>query len=167
MAKQKLPLLDRFMQYVSPEPNSGCWLWLGHVSPLGYGRFGVGSIRDKSNRMVLAHRLSYELHAGAIAASDLVCHRCDQPACVNPDHLFLGSNQDNVADMASKWRGRKSSKGLPFGVGMDKRERPRPFTAQVYKNGKTTYLGAFATAEEAGAVAHENKIAALRKELEG
>lgn len=165
MAKQKLPLLDRFMQFVSPEPNSGCWLWLGYTNHRGYGRFGVGSITDGSSRMDMAHRISYQLHRGEIPAGFFVCHRCDTPSCVNPDHLFLGSRQDNATDMATKNRGRTSSMGIPYGVGMDRRVRPRPFVAYGYRLGKTYRLGVFATPQEAGEVARQFKIAALRKEI--
>ena len=167
MAKKNLPLLDRFMQYVSPEPNTGCWLWLGHTNPRGYGRFGIGSVTDGSATMVMAHRLSYQLHGGTIALGTFICHRCDTPSCVNPDHLFSGSRQDNAFDMARKGRGRKSSLGLPYGVGRDKRDRDKPYIAHAYGNGKTIYLGAFATPQEAGMVAAQAKIAALRRELDG
>ena len=97
-----VPLIDRFMQKVSPEPNSGCWLWDGAVDSQGYGQIKGGRRVEK---MRWAHRLSYELHHGPIGGLQ-VLHRCDVPICVNPDHLFLGTNADNMADMKAKGRAR-------------------------------------------------------------
>jgi hypothetical protein len=82
-----------------PEPNSGCWLWLGSVNKAGYGRLG----KDKRERQ--AHRLSYSVHRGEIPKGVLVLHRCDVRCCVNPSHLFLGSHADNAIDRESKGRG--------------------------------------------------------------
>jgi hypothetical protein len=77
-----------------PEPNSGCWLWLGGTDRYGYGRLRRGE---------LAHRFSWAKAHGC-PGSTWVLHRCDNPACVNPDHLFLGDVVANVADMMAKGR---------------------------------------------------------------
>lgn len=76
----------------------GCWAWAGSLSKKGYGR-----LRYRSKNW-LAHRVSWFLHYGAIPEDMLVCHKCDNPTCVKPTHLFLGSYLDNNRDRASKGR---------------------------------------------------------------
>lgn len=91
--------IERFEKYVVPEPNSGCWLWEGGTNDGGYGAFRY------RGRNFPAHRFSYLIHKGPL--KDLfVCHHCDTPECVNPDHLFLGTTQDNVDDKIRKGRAR-------------------------------------------------------------
>jgi len=95
--------LDRFMAKVQPEPNTGCWLWDGALMNSGYGAF---RFRGGTHT---AHRVSWTLHRGEIPEGDgyhgtCVLHRCDVRCCVNPDHLFLGTNEDNVHDMFAKGR---------------------------------------------------------------
>lgn len=84
-----------------PEPNSGCLLWMGN-SEFNRGYGALYSSADK--KMVAAHRLSYKLNKGHIPAGLCVCHSCDVTACINPEHLFLGTTQDNTADMVKKGR---------------------------------------------------------------
>jgi hypothetical protein len=75
-----------------------CWNWIGYKIADGYGRM------ELNGKLELVHRISYEVHIGLIPEDMLVCHSCDNPPCVNPDHLFLGTNQDNVDDCMRKGR---------------------------------------------------------------
>ena len=81
-----------------PEPNSGCWLWEGSLSTTGYGRMTIGQ------KQIQAHRFSYQIHKGKIPHKMEVLHRCDNPPCVNPEHLRVGTHQDNMRDMYFKGR---------------------------------------------------------------
>jgi hypothetical protein len=94
--------VDRFMRFVSPEPNSGCWLFTGHALPKGYCPFQFGG---RGGVHTYAHRFSYE-HVGrkALPQDAHVLHSCDVPCCVNPEHLFLGDQAANMQDMAAKGR---------------------------------------------------------------
>ena len=95
---------QRFEKFVTPEPNTGCWLWAGATTKAGYGQFGVGS------KVIYAHRLALELAGQVIPDGMCVCHRCDTPACVNPEHLFVGSHADNARDRDIKGRHWQSKK---------------------------------------------------------
>ena len=75
-----------------------CWIWAGNQDKYGYGRIGINYKR------YYAHRLAYELIYGLIPEGMLVCHKCDNPLCINPEHLFLGTNGDNSKDMVNKNR---------------------------------------------------------------
>lgn len=101
------PSLDwdaTFWRLVHPEAISGCWLWHGSLDSSGYGQ---ARVRGKAVR---SHRVSFELANGPIPDEMCVCHRCDVPACVNPDHLFLGTRADNNADRDAKGRTRHPKK---------------------------------------------------------
>ena len=96
------PIRERFADKVLPEPNSGCWLWFGSVGSHGYGQLSI-----PGKALETAHRVSYRLHKGEIPAGILVCHKCDNPVCVNPDHLFLGAPSVNALDCKQKGRNTK------------------------------------------------------------
>jgi hypothetical protein len=89
--------LERFEAKVERIPFAGCWVWTG-ASGRRYGRFWL------DGDTILAHRASWRLFRGEIPRGSVVCHRCDNIFCVNPDHLFIGSHQDNVDDKVSKGR---------------------------------------------------------------
>ena len=99
MGRSRSDLAQRFWAKV--RKSDGCWEWTAARFPFGYGRFSVGVERKSAQ----AHRVAWELTHGAIPSSHLfVCHRCDNPPCVRPEHLFLGTIQDNTADMNRKGR---------------------------------------------------------------
>jgi hypothetical protein len=95
--------IDEIREYISersvPEPNTGCQFWLGAAGVNnGYGNF------SREGKTRLAHRMAWECAHGPIPDGMEVCHRCDQPLCVNHKHLFLGTRKDNMRDCASKGR---------------------------------------------------------------
>lgn len=93
-------IVERFWRLVEPVPTEvGCWLWRGSMNNKGYGVFGDG--REGSR---LAHRFSWTLRNGPIADGAQICHRCDVPLCVNPDHHFVCDQGQNVRDAVQKGR---------------------------------------------------------------
>lgn len=91
----------KFEEKFIPEPNSGCWLWIGARKEKGYGHMLVG------RQFKLAHRLSWELHHGPIPDGMVIRHRCDVPCCVNPDHLEIGTHKENIWDCIRRGRARR------------------------------------------------------------
>jgi len=110
----RTPIEMRFWSKVTK--GAGCWEWTASTDHKGYGKLAEGG---RQGRTLSAHRVSYELNVGPIPDGLLVLHRCDNPPCVRPDHLFVGTHTDNAQDMAKKgrsWRQRQSEcvNGHPF-----------------------------------------------------
>ena len=89
--------IERFWEKVEQTGKTQCWRWKGFKNKQGYGRMGIAA-----SVCVNAHRISWVIHNGEIPEGKFVCHRCDNPECTNPEHLFLGTRQDNINDMMIK-----------------------------------------------------------------
>ena len=92
-------LVERFNEKYRKD-ESGCWIWMASCAGKGYGQIKLPGER----RQIYAHRLSYLIHKGPLPEGKHICHTCDNPRCVNPDHLFVGTSQDNHDDMKNKGR---------------------------------------------------------------
>lgn len=93
---RRLSVYDRFWAKINK--TATCWLWVGAADEKGYGTFYF------TGKIVKSHRVSWELHHGAIPEGKCILHTCDTPACINPDHLFVGTKRDNAIDMVAKGR---------------------------------------------------------------
>jgi hypothetical protein len=143
-------LEKRFWKYVEPiMDDRGCWEWAGSRRDIGYDAIGSGP-GYPGPKMLQAHRLSWEIHNGPVPPRVQVLHRCDNPPCVNPNHLFLGTQRDNVLDCLAKGR---------RGAGQLKRNNtsgfPNVYRARtgwrvvIRRKGKYIRLGHFETRRKA------------------
>jgi hypothetical protein len=110
---KRKPVIERFFRLINKTPS--CWIWIGSCYKNGYGSFGVGIWKEGTFKNTYAHRVSYELHKGPIPIGLCVLHKCDNPPCVNPDHIWLGTTADNVRDKVNKKRhgfGEKNSQAI-------------------------------------------------------
>jgi len=89
-------IAERIAHLSRPDPLSGCWIWQAATMPNGYG------VMNWQKQLWLAHRLSWSAVHGPIPAGGMICHRCDERRCVNPEHLFLGTRQANMDDLKAK-----------------------------------------------------------------
>lgn len=104
--KQGLPTTtigDRLKSMIKVNPITGCWEWQGSKK-IGYGHTIIGSRKNGTRHSIAAHRLAYLTWKGEIPEGYFVCHKCDNPSCINPEHLFVGTRQDNVDDRERKGR---------------------------------------------------------------
>ena len=100
--RKRRPIYDRLMKRTFTDAKTGCVVWTGTV---GFG--GHGQIRSAKTKLLATHRVSWEHHNGPIPEGMKLCHRCDNPPCINPEHLFLGTQADNIRDMIEKGRNRR------------------------------------------------------------
>lgn len=121
-----------------------CWEWSAYLDKNGYGVFSLG----KYSPRVSAHRFAYMLINGSIETGKVVCHSCDNPKCVNPSHLFIGTHQDNMRDMHVKGRARIQGKTSKY-LGVGWRKDIMKWFAHVRIDGKTKKIGIFKTENEA------------------
>lgn len=85
------PIIDRILEKIKKQDN-GCWTWLGMKDKDGYGRIKI------NYKLYMVHRIIYELYKGNFDKSKLICHKCNNPSCVNPDHLYCGTHKENMFD---------------------------------------------------------------------
>lgn len=104
MARQTKPIMQNFIQHFL-HSKEGCWEWTAFTMSSGYGTYtDLRFVKMFGMKTMLAHRLSWSFFRGKIPEGLQVLHKCDNPKCVNPDHLFLGTQKDNIADCIQKKR---------------------------------------------------------------
>jgi hypothetical protein len=102
MPRRIIPVEERFWRMVDKKGDEECWEWTGALDSFGYGI--IKDEKPRGGRLIKAHRLSHRIHFGDIPVGLYVLHKCDNRKCVNPNHFFLGTYQDNSDDMYKKGR---------------------------------------------------------------
>lgn len=100
---------EEFWSMAMPITETGCLIWMGKSTNGGYGLYGTTKYGDRKKN-IRAHRLAWELTHGPIEDGPEVCHKCDVPPCINPDHLFLGTHHENMKDMSAKGRAERGER---------------------------------------------------------
>lgn len=127
-------ILDRFLEKVAFIPFHDCWEWAAYKNQHGYG-----VITARTRQTMLAHRLSWSIYRGELADGMSVCHKCDNPGCVRPEHLFLGTHKENMVDMVRKGRGNRhgTPKGVAVGLARHNSERTHCYKGHEYTEENT------------------------------
>lgn len=140
--------IKRFWKKVDKKSDEKCWNWIACKNKQGYGRIGIAA-----SECVNAHRFSWVLHYGQIPQGLFICHKCDNPSCVNPKHLFTGTRQDNTNDMVLKKRskhfGTQEFYGVKFEERYDGPNRKGRWRSFICKNEKIIYIHTHTSAIEA------------------
>ncbi len=129
MARPRIPIAEKIDRNSVKLPESGCWLWIGSLTNNGYGRMTFGAKTE-----FLAHRVSYEQKYGKIPDGKFALHKCDVKSCVNPDHIFIGTQQENMTDKVKKNR---QAKGESHGMSKLTKEQA---TEAKFSGAKTSEL---------------------------
>lgn len=141
--RQPRPLADRFWEKVNKRDADECWPWVGSIDTRGYGSIGANGGKP----LMRAHRVAYELCVGAIPRGLVVCHACDNRACVNPQHLFIATQRENVMDRVRKGRRQwptgeqhpKAKLSTDDVLAIRRDPRQQRYVLADYAIGKTTY----------------------------
>lgn len=127
-------LEERFWRKVEQRGSDECWGWAGKIERNGYGRIQQGG---KGSPMLGAHRVSYELHYGPIPDGMVVRHKCDNPGCVNPNHLEIGTSKQNTADMYRRGRQGNSKPPVHSGEAHHKSRLTEDLVRQIRASDRT------------------------------
>lgn len=152
-------LKERFDQLWTPEPFSGCWLWIGSCDPKGYGRFMFNGVKG------FAHRAAWLIRHGSLSSiqGKLVCHKCDTPCCVNPEHLFAVTHRDNLYDQMAKGRFVKRASGMIWRTVRDGRIKSDACSKGHPRNDENLYITPAGNAQCRACKRRRNKESRIRQ----